>query len=40
VLKYLRTHLHLLKLEEKEEHDLLLALLAVLKGKITVREVS
>lgn len=40
VLKYLRTHLHFLKLEEKEDHDLFLALLGDLKGKRTVREVS
>lgn len=39
-MKYLRTHLHFLNLEEREKHDLLLALLAIPKRKITVREVS
>lgn len=32
--------MHFLKLDLKEEHDLLLALLTVLKGKTGVREVS
>lgn len=39
VLNYLRTHLHFLKLDRNEEHDLLLALLTVLKGKTTEREI-
>lgn len=39
VLNYLRTHLHFLKLDRNEEHNLLLALLTVLKGKTTVREI-
>lgn len=38
-MNYLRMHLHFLKLDRKEEHDLLLALLTVLKGKTTVGEI-